>query len=302
MGRKLATAMLSKQIGWAFKSVWRAKARSFAAIIVTAVTIFLVGATLTLGLAGTNFGKTAKERFTLPVYLKAGADQMVANNLAIKIKELPGVKSVDVLSPDNLLIGMSPELKMSKEEIIKSIGYNPLPWSLIVTPTDPRIIEGLASQIKQYTVVEDVEYQSEVINKFSNLFDMFIWIAIGLALLSILVSSIVISSTVALSIAARKEEIEVMSFVGASPSTILGPFVIEGIFYGLIGGGLAGLAMFYGWKYLQSVFLSNLPWFNLSISNQMLYILIFGTAGFGLLIGLLASYTSSRNNLGSLRA
>lgn len=293
--------MLSKQIGWAFKSIWRAKARSFAAIIVTAVTIFLVGATLTLGLAGTNFGKTAKERFTLPIYLKAGIDQVIANNLGIKIKELTGVRSVEILSPDDLLVSMSTDLKMSKDSIIKSIGYNPLPWSLVVTPTDPRNIEGLANQIKQYTIVEDVEYQSEVINKFSNLFDMFIWVALGLALLSILVSSIVISSTVALSITARKEEIEVMSFVGASPSTILGPFIIEGIFYGLLGGSLAGLAIFYGWKYLQSVFLANLPWFNLSISTQMLYILIFSTVAFGLLIGLLSSYTSSRSNLRSLR-
>jgi cell division transport system permease protein len=151
-------------------------------------------------------------------------------------------------------------------------------------------------------MVEDVDYESDVINKFVNLFDLFIWIALGLAVLSILVSSIVIGSTISLSIASRIEEIEVMSFVGASPGTILGPFIIEGVFYGLIGGGISAAGIYFGWKYLQTIFQTNLPWFNLSIGQTIFYSIVAGTVVFGFLTGLITSWLSSRNTLRRIRA
>ena len=141
-----------------------------------------------------------------------------------------------------------------------------------------------------------------MIKKFSNLFELFKWISVGLGLLSLLVSSIVISSTIALSITARKEEIEIMSFVGATPSMVKGPFVIEGLFYGLLGGGLAALAVYFGWGSLQSDFLTNLPWFNLSIDKIMFMYIILGTIGFGVFVGLVSSLLSTNSNLRRIRA
>lgn len=294
--------MLSRQISWAFKAVFRSKTRSFAAVMVTAVTIFLVAATLLLGISGANFGKTARQRFTLPVYLDPNADEVIAKNLSIKIKELPQVKDVQVLTPDELLKNEALQLNISYNEIIQSVGYNPLPYSLVVTPHNPEDIDFLAKEVLKYKSVEDVEYESDVIRKFSNLFELFKWIALGLAALSILVSSIVISATVSLSIASRKEEIEIMNLVGASPATVMGPFIIEGIFYGLLGGGLAAVGIFYGWQFMQKVFATNLPWFNLSIDNFTYCVILFGTISFGFLTGLVTSWFSSRSNLRRIQA
>lgn len=294
--------MFFRELAWAFKSIFRSKARSTAAIAVTAVTIFLMSTTLLLGIAGANFGRTARERFTLPVYLSPSADSNIAENMSEQIKLLPNVKDVKVLTPDDLLKKEGESLHLSPEQIIQSISYNPLPYSLVVVPENPQNIDALAKRIKQFTMVEDVDYESDVINKFVNLFDLFIWIALGLAVLSILVSSIVIGSTISLSIASRIEEIEVMSFVGASPGTILGPFIIEGIFYGLIGGGISAAGIYFGWKYLQAIFQTNLPWFNLSIGQTVFYSIVAGTVVFGFLTGLITSWLSSRNTLRRIRA
>ncbi len=294
--------MLKRQFGWAFRSIFRAFGRSLSAIIVMSVTIFLVGATLLLGMAGTTFGETAKERFTLPVELSTEANETSANNLAITLEKLDEVKSVTVNSPEDVMKELGNYLGLSPEEILDSIGYNPLQWELIVVPENPENIRQLADEIQQYTMVEKVIYEEEVINKFIGLFDLFKWIALGLALLAIMVTAVVISSTIILSIATRKEEIEVMSLVGAPPSIITGPYIIEGIFYGLIGGGLASVGILFGWTKFQAIIKTTLPWFNITLPDSTFMLVLIATVMFGFLTGLLTSWRASAVHLKRIRA
>ncbi len=295
--------MLGRETRWAFRSIWRGGGRSLAAIIVTAITVFLASTTLLLGLAGMNFGQTAKERFTIPVYLTKSADETIAKNLAGQIEKMDGVKSVTVKSPDDQMKEAEGLLLGSKRSAItNSLGYNPFGYSLEVVPTDPGRIAELTEQIESYTDVEDVVNDPTVIMKFLNIFAIFRWIALGLALISILVSSMVISLTIALSINSRRQEIEIMSLVGASPSAIVRPFLIEGIFYGLVGGGLAAGLAFASWKYITQLFSTNLPWFDLNISNATFLLVLAGTVGFGLLTGFFTSLYSSRANLGRIES
>jgi cell division transport system permease protein len=295
--------MPGREIKWAFRSIWRGKGRSLAAISVTAVTIFLVSTTLLLGLAGMNFGQTAKERFTIPVYLVKGSDQAIAQNLATEIEKMPGVKSVVIKSPQDQMNEAEGLLTGSKKgTVVSSIGFNPFGYSLEVIPTDPDKISELSRQIETFTDVEDVVNDPTVIMKFLNIFAIFRWIALGLALISILVSSMVISLTIALSITSRRQEIEIMSLVGASPSTIIAPFIIEGMFYGFVGGSLAAGLVFFSWKYITEVFASNLPWFDLAVSDMTFLLILAATVGFGLFTGLFASWYSAKGNLGRIQA
>ena len=295
--------MLGREIKWAFRSIWRGKGRSFAAVIVTAVTIFLVSTTLLLGLAGNNFGQTAKQRFTIPVYLVKTADKNIADNLAAEIQKMPGVKSVVVKSPLDQMKEAEGLLNNSKgTTVVTALGYNPFNFSLEVTPTDPDKISELTKQIESFTDVEDVVNDPTVIMKFLNIFAIFRWIAVGLAFISILVSSMVISLTITLSINSRKQEIEIMSLVGASPSTIITPFLIEGLFYGTVGGGVAAGFVYFAWRYITEVFASNLPWFDLAVPHNTFLLIMAGTVGFGLLTGFFASLYASRGNLGRIQA
>ncbi|HOO96392.1 MAG TPA: ABC transporter permease [Caldisericia bacterium] len=294
--------MLTRQIRWALRSIFRSFGRTLAAITVMAVTIFLVGATLLLGIAGTNFGKTAKERFTLPVELKVEADSTVANNLATQIQEMPGVKEVQINNPDDVMVELADYLNMNSDDIVNSIGYNPLQWELVVIPENPEDISSLAEEISKFTVVDKVIFEEEVIDKFTNLFVIFQWIAAGLAVLAIMVTMVVIGSIIALSVASRKEEIEVMSLVGAPPSTIIGPYLIEGIFYGVIGGGLAAAAIWFGWGFFQNMLARVLPWFDLRVQGSMFILIVVGVVAFGFLTGLLSSWRASATHLGRIKA
>jgi cell division transport system permease protein len=285
--------MLSRQIRWAFRSILRTPGRSLSAIVVMSVTIFLVSATLLLGMAGTSFGETAKKRFTIPVQLTADADETSANNLATMLEELDEVKSVTVNSPEVVMDDLGNYLGLTSDEIITSIGFNPLQWELVVTPENPEQIKELTEIIEQYTIVEKAVFEEEVINKFIALFSLFRWIALGLAILALMVTTIVISSTIILSIASRRDEIEIMSLVGAPPSVIIMPYIIEGLFYGLIGGGLATVGIWFGWNKFQTLIQSMLPWFNISLPETTFNLILIATMTFGLLAGLLTSWRSS---------
>lgn len=285
--------MLGRQIRWTLKSIFRTPGRSFSAIVVMSVTISLVGATLLLGMAGTSFGESAKKRFTIPVQLSVNADETSASNLAKLLEELDEIKSVEVNSPDVVMEDLSNYLGLTPDEIINSIGFNPLQWELVVIPEDPEQIKELTEIIVQYSIVDKVVFEEEVINKFIALFSLFRWIALGLAILALMVTAIVISSTIILSIASRKDEIEIMSLVGAPPSVIIMPYIIEGIIYGLIGGGLATAGIWFGWDKFQILIQSMLPWFNISLPEATLNFILIATITFGFLAGLLTSWRSS---------
>lgn len=156
------------------------------------------------------------------VELKVEADSTVANNLATQIQEMPGVKEVQINNPDDVMVELADYLNMNSDDIVNSIGYNPLQWELVVIPENPEDISSLAEEISKFTVVDKVIFEEEVIDKFTNLFVIFQWIAAGLAVLAIMVTMVVIGSIIALSVASRKEEIEVMSLVGAPLPQLLG--------------------------------------------------------------------------------
>jgi cell division transport system permease protein len=63
------------------------------------------------------------------------------------------------------------------------------------------------------------------------------------------VSIFIISNTIKLTVAARKREIQIMKYVGATNGYIKGPFVIEGVLFGLIGALLSIVLVYYGYGY-----------------------------------------------------
>jgi cell division transport system permease protein len=77
----------------------------------------------------------------------------------------------------------------------------------------------------------------------------------GIAIIAILmfISVFIISNTIKITVAARRREISIMKYVGATNGYIRGPFIIEGILLGVVGAGLSILIVNFGYKYLFKV-------------------------------------------------
>ena len=126
---------------------------------------------------------------------------------------------------------------------------NPLQNSYIIQLKGIEYADGVVEKVKLIDGVEDVKYYKDVIDKlmvFANYIRFGGIVIIGIL---VLVSIFIISNTIKITVASRKREINIMKYVGATNGYIRGPFIIEGILFGLIGAILSILILNYGYEY-----------------------------------------------------
>ena len=122
-----------------------------------------------------------------------------------------------------------------------------------------------------------------------------------IGILLLILSLVIVHHTIELTLYARRKEVNIMSLVGATPTTVAMPFLLEGIVYGLFGGGIAFLALWLMYSSASVAMLERLhatlyqpPWLYL---NGLIALLLLG-----LLLGLTGSMVSVIKYLRSPRS
>ncbi len=184
-----------------------------------------------------------------------------------------------------------------KSAVLKGIGFNPLPASynltIKVSPERLVTIRSLAEKLRKQEGVESLEYGEEWISRFESfiiLMRIFLWALGGLLCLG---AVLIISNTVKLSVLSRKNEIELMLLTGATPGFIKIPFLLEGIFHGLLGATVSLGLMKGVHLYLVHQFQSSIDTFGRGMDFQFIsmpFILIIVLSS--ILVGWLGSYLS----------
>jgi len=214
-------------------------------IIVISMLIF---STFTLlGFNLTNLLRTWEDKIEVIAYLKRGILPSEVEPLLKRTRLLEGVEVVRYISPFDAMTFMETKLGRQKN-LLEGIRPAILPASFeIRLKKDYRNstkIRELVIDLKKIPQFEDIQYGQEWVETFSMLVHILRltqWILGGLLLIAIV---FITSNTLQLTIASRREEIEVMQWVGASPSFIRIPFYAEGLIQGLLGAGLAILFLF----------------------------------------------------------
>src|SRR5699024_4618024 len=126
---------------------------------------------------------------------------------------------------------------------------NPLPNSYIVQLKDVEDADSVIEVVKDIDGVEKVQHHKEIIDKLI-VFANYIRLG-GLAVIIalILVSIFIISNTIKLTVTARSREINIMKYVGATNGYIKGPFIMEGVLFGIIGALISMVVVYYGYGY-----------------------------------------------------
>jgi cell division transport system permease protein len=214
-------------------------------IIVVCVLIFSTFTLIALNL--TNLLKIWEDKIEIIAYQKQGTSSREVELLLNKARHLEGVEAVRYISPDDAMDFMFAKLGRQKS-LLQGIQPTVLPSSLeIQLKSDYRNstkIKEVVRDLEKNPQFEEIQYGQEWVETFSvlvHILRLTQWILGGLLLIGIV---FITSNTLQLSIASRREEIEVMHWVGASPSLIRVPFYVEGVLQGLLGGGFAILLLF----------------------------------------------------------
>jgi cell division transport system permease protein len=214
-------------------------------IIVISMLIFSTFTLLAFNL--TNFLKIWEDKIEVIAYLKRGTPSSEVEPLLNKTRLLEGVEVVRYVSPYDAMTFMEKKLGRQKN-LLEGIQPAVLPPSFeIQVKKDYRNstkIKEVVTHLKEIPQFEEIEYGQEWVETFSvlvHILRLTQWILGGLLLVAIVS---ITSNTLQLTISSRREEIEVMHWVGASPGFIRVPFYVEGLIQGLLGGGLAILFLF----------------------------------------------------------
>jgi cell division transport system permease protein len=195
----------------------------------------------------TNFLKIWEDKIEVVAYLKRGTPSGEVEPLLDKTRLLEGVEVVRYVSPYDAMAFMETKLGRQKN-LLQGIQPAVLPPSFEIQLKkeyrNSTKIKEVVTHLKKIPQFEEIQYGQEWVETFSvlvHILRLTQWILGGLLLIAIV---FITSNTLQLTISSRREEIEVMQWVGASPDFIRVPFYMEGLIQGLLGGGLAILFLF----------------------------------------------------------
>lgn len=218
---------------------------SFLSCATTALSLFLLGVAFLINLNLNFMFTVVQSQMEIQAYLKRETTDPQAATLVEAVKKLPGVAEVKYISRDDALAELK-RMFQDKASVLEGLGSeNPLPPSVRVKAADAAEIPKIVTEIKKMAAVDDVIYQEEASRRLTSLGRASQLVSLGGMLVVGLVAVMVIGNSIRLTIDARRHEIGIMKLVGATDEFIIGPFLLEGIVLGMIGG-LLGEAMVVG--------------------------------------------------------
>ncbi|GFO70260.1 cell division protein FtsX [Geomonas limicola] len=218
--------------------------------LVTVATIslaLLIGALFLLvyvNLEGLANGWSDKVQIT--AYFDKEPAPLAVAALKTTVKSIPGTKSVTFISKQEAESRLRARLK-GQESLLEGVNADVLPASLEIRldreHRDNFAVTHYVAALKKVQGISEVQYGEEWVQRFNTFMNFFR--LMGLLLGSFLTVAVlfIVSNTIKLTIYARKEELELLSLVGATRFFIKAPFLIEGILQGALGALLSLLAL-----------------------------------------------------------
>lgn len=232
-----------------FQGLWRNRGMGLASIGSITAVLLILGIVLILVLSINNIVFETKHKFDeIQVFLDKDVEEEQKEKILEEIKRCDGVISVEYETKEEALENMKKDWG-NQADVLEGIEESPLPESYIVKLEDVENANGVVKNVKDLEGVDDVNYYKDIISKLvstTNYVQTGGIIVIGVLLL---ISIFIISNTIKITVTARKEEINIMKYVGATNGYIRGPFIVEGILLGLIGSILSICVVNYGYKY-----------------------------------------------------
>jgi len=285
-------------VGDAAKNLKRNRTMSTASVATVAATLFILGVFL---LTITNIQQIMKDinsQVEIKVILDKDIKIDVQQDLEKTIKSAEGVESVTYESKEKALENLKEKFGDKYKSLLE--GYeadNPLPSSYIIKVTKPEAVASVVETIKNKPGIETIKDAKDLVDKLITVSNAIKWFGVAVFAVLIGVSLFLIGNTIKLTVYARRREIGIMKYIGATDWFIRWPFIIEGIFIGIIGGGTASLLLYYGYKFIYTKMATNFLMIQLInpayVLNTVLIEFVLG----GIFIGVIGSITAIRKFL-----
>lgn len=223
---------LKRHFRESLKSIGRNRWMTFASISAVTVTLLLVGVFIVLMMNLNKIATNIEEDVEIKVLVDLAAGEESLGALEDTLKNNPDIVDVQFSSNEDelekMIEGYGEELDLYKQN-------NPLRNVFYVKAVDPQKTAAIAKKIGKYDYVHEVKYGEGKVEKLFNILNKGRNVGIALIIALLFTAMFLISNTIRVTIVARKREIEIMKLVGATNNFVRIPFVLEGIWLGILG-------------------------------------------------------------------
>lgn len=285
------------------RNIIQNKGYSLAAIGTISICLFMFSIFYALLSNFKNIVYNAESTVGITVFFEEGISQSRIDEIGKNILEYNGVDRIEFISADEAWEKFKSEMYSQEDDISTTFGEdNPLKDSASyeVYLNDVSSQNTIVKNIKGIDGVRMVNSSGTVAKSLSSFNMLLAYVSVTIIVLLLLVSTFLISSTVASGINKRKEEISIMKLIGATDMFVRIPFLAEGVFIGLVGAVIPLVVFVPVYKkvinFIAGHFVSLSEWLSFVSIGDELKILIPVSLIVGIGIGYIGSSVSVRRN------
>ena len=287
-------------IGEGFSNVFKNKKSTGASLMIMCATMIIFGIFLILGENINHFVDQVKSEQGFQVFLKTDATDEEVQKVGEEIRKIDGVSTAEYKDKAYALNTMKEKLG-DKSELIEGYGPDYFPTSYVVTLTDLNLSKDVQNKILEIENVDKITSSDKTVSTLLNLAKGIKAVTGVILMLLIVISIFIISNTIKLTVHARRKEISIMKYVGATNNFIRWPFIVEGMIIGILASAISIVIVGGAYSLLaeQAVNASFMQTINMSLVGfrDMISSIIFVYMLLGIGIGALGSVISMRKYL-----
>ncbi len=295
-----------------FINFWRNALVSLSAIFVMTIALFVVGSTLLASVFLDSSLEEIKSKVDINIYFNPDVTETDIHAMKSNLEALPEVKSVEYISREKAIDNFKTRhgndylMTQALEELVD----NPLGAILNIRAKDTSQYEAIAKHIKSEqeaagagaNLVYNVNYSKNkvVIDKLTSITTGVKRVSVAILIALVVIAIVITFNTIRLAIYVSREEIAIMRLVGANNSFVRGPFIIEGMMYGMVAAIMATSLFYPVTQWLRDAtenFYGGIDLFQYYLAhlNEIFSILLAG----GVLLGAISSFLAVRRYLKS---
>lgn len=290
---KLSTSeYFIKEVYTSFKrNIWM----TLASIFTVVLSLFILGFFSIVILNLNKMADTLESQVQISVYLKDDLSQEEIDETKETLSKIEGLQDIKFITREEAMENFKERLGDQQFLLDALDDTNPLPDSFSLTVTSPQQVKTIADTAAALDSVESASYSQDIINHLFNLTHLIRLIGVALIILLTGAAIFIISNTIRLTVFARRKEIAIMKYVGATDWFIRWPFLLEGICLGFIGGGLATIFLYIVYNQVTQEIYEAMAFFPLIPQHPFIDYISLAILVAGIIIGALGSTISLKD-------
>lgn len=288
---------MSRSFEFTRRNIRRTPIQAIAASLVMFLTFFALLIFLLLAAGSQEALRYFESKPQVIAFFKDGTTDQDVSAIQNALKSENRVMGTKFVSKDEAL-QIYREKNKSDPTLLELVTASILPASLEISTRSPEDLAPIAEILKREPVISDVIVPEDVVQTLTSVTRIIRIVGGATVALLMLFALLVILMIIGFKIRLRRSEIEIMRLLGASPSFIRTPFILEGLFYGLVGAFSAWVISYILLWYFTPFLQGYLGEVKLLPVNPLFMLVLLGSAAaLACLVGALGSFGAVRRYL-----